>query len=103
MADKRTAVAGETTEPSTKVATEREMRRGIEINRLGLKRRTGLCVGYWAAFAAVAGFGTAGKVALPGTPISTIPPQVARRGTGATARIHVVYGERNAAGPHRIR
>ena len=58
MAERKNAPAApETTEQSTMIATEREIARGIEVNRLGIKRKCGLCVGYWASIFAVAGFG----------------------------------------------
>ena len=44
-------------EPSTSEATKRELRRAEEVNRLGIKRKAPLCIGFWAAFAAVAGLG----------------------------------------------
>lgn len=58
MAERRvTPTTPEPTEPSTKTVTERDLRKGVEINRLGLRRKLPLCIGFWAAFAAVAGFG----------------------------------------------
>jgi hypothetical protein len=58
MAEARvTPTTPDATEPTTKTTTERDLRKFVEVNRLGLKRTTALCIGFWAAFAAVAGFG----------------------------------------------